>query len=80
MTRAIVPKTMDYGEGFEMDRSKGEEGFGEGKCGVDDEMKGYYRNPRFLMKPLEVMLRSYLEGSGFCEREICSRMIERAMM
>ena len=42
-------------------------------------MKGYERNSRFLMKPLEIVLRSYLNRSGFCEGEVRSRTIEGMM-
>ena len=67
MTRAVTPKAMYDREGFEMLRTKGEEGFCEGKGRVDDEMESYDGNPRLLVKPLKVVLRSYLNRSGFCE-------------
>ena len=46
---------------------------------MDDEVKGYKRNSRFLVKPLEVVLRSYLNRSRFCKGEVCGRTIEGAM-
>ena len=79
MTRAIAPKAMNNREGFKMLRPKGKKGFCEGKGRVDDEMKSYERNSRFLVKPLEVMFRSDLDGSRFCEGEVCGWAIEWAM-
>ena len=80
MTRTIAPKAMDNREGFEMLGSEGKEGFCECKGGVDDEMKGDDGDPRLLMKPLKVMLRSYLNRSGFCKGEMCGRAMEGAMV
>ena len=79
MTRAVTPKAVYSGEGFEMLRTEGKEGFSKCKGGVDDEMECDDGNPRFLMKPLEVVLRSYLDRSGFCEGEMGSRAIKGAM-
>ena len=67
MTRAITPKTMDNRERFEMLRSKSEQGFCEGESGVDNKMESDNWNPRFLMKPLEVVFRPYLYRSRLCE-------------
>ena len=39
-------------------------------------MKGDDGDPRLLMKPLKVVLRSYLNRSRFCEGEVGSRAIE----
>ena len=47
---------------------------------MDDEMERYDRNSRFLVKPLKVVLRSYLNRSGFREGEMCSRAIEGAVV
>ena len=80
MTRAVTPKTMYNREGFEMLRTKGEEGFCKGEGGVDDEMKCYDGDPGLFVKPLKVVLRSYLNGSGFCEGKVCSGAIERTMI
>ena len=80
MARTITPKAMDNGEGFEMLGPEGKEGFCECKGGVDEEMKGDDGNPRLLMKPLEVVLRSYLNRSRFHEGEVCGRAIEGAMI
>ena len=80
MLRTITPKTMYNREGFEMLRSKGEEGFCKGKGRMDDEMESYNGDPGLLVKPLKVMLRSYLDRSGFGEGEVCSRAIEGAMV
>ena len=80
MMRAVAPKAMYNGERFEMLRTKGKEGFCEGKSRMDDEMESYDGDPRLLMKPLEVMLRSYLYRSRFGEGEMCSRAIEGAMI
>ena len=79
MTRTVTPKAMNNRERFKMLRTKGEEGFSEGEGRMDDEMEGYKRNSRLLMKPLEVVLCSYLNRSGFCKREVCSGAIEGAM-
>ena len=79
MTRAVAPEAMNNRERFEMLRTKGEEGFCKGEGRVNDEMESYNRNSRFLMKPLKVMLGSYLNRSGFCEGKVCSRTIEGAM-
>ena len=79
MTRAITPEAMNNRERFEMLRTKGEEGFCKGEGRMDDEVEGYYRDSRFFVKPLEVMLGSYLNGSRFREGEVCSRTIEGAM-
>ena len=79
MTGAVTPKTMNNRERFEMLRTKGEEGFRKGEGRMNDKMEGYERNSRLLMKPLKVMLRSYLDGSGFCKGKVCSRTIEGAM-
>ena len=79
MTRAITPKAMDNGKRFKMLRTEGKEGFCKSKCRVDDEVKGYKGNSRFLVEPLEVMFRSHLDGSGFCEGEMGSRAIKGAM-
>ena len=57
----------------------GEEGFCKGEGRVYDEVESYNRNSRLLMKPLKVVLRSYLDRSRFCEGEVCSRTIEGAM-
>ena len=65
MTRTVTPKAMYNREWFEMLRTKGEEGLCEGKSRVDDEMESYDGNPRLLMKPLKVVLRSYLDRSEF---------------
>ena len=78
--RAVTPKTMYDREGFEMLRAEGEEGFCEGESRVDNEMEGYNGNSRLLVKPLKVVLRSYLNRSGFCKREVCGRVIEGAMV
>ena len=80
MTRTVTPKTMYNREGFEMLRTKGEEGLCEGEGRVNDEMEGDNGNSRLLVKPLKVVLRSYLNRSGFCEGEVCSRAIEGAMV
>ena len=79
MTGAITPKAMYNREGFEMLRTECEERFSEGKGGVDDEVEGYDGNPRFFVKPLKVVLRSYLNRSGFCEGKVCGGTIEGAM-
>ena len=65
MTRAITPKAMNNREGFKMLRTEGKKGFRKGEGRVDDEMEGYKGNSRFFMKPLEVMLRPYLNRSRF---------------
>ena len=72
MTRTITPKAVDDGEGFKVDGTECKEGFSKGKCRMDDKMEGYYRNPRFLMEPLEIVHCSHLNRSGFCEREVGS--------
>ena len=41
MTRTVAPKTMDNGEGFEVNRTEGEEGFPKGEGGMDDEVECY---------------------------------------
>ena len=80
MTRAVTPKAMYNREGFEMLRPEGEEWFCEGESRMDNKVECDDRNPRFLMKPLEVVFRPYLNRSGFCEGEVRSRTIERAMI
>ena len=65
MTRAVTPKAMNNRERFKMLRTEGKKGFCKGEGRVDDEMEGYKRNSRLLVKPLEVVLRSYLDRSGF---------------
>ena len=40
---------MNNREGFEMNRTEGEEGFPKGESGMDDEVKSYYGNPGFLV-------------------------------
>ena len=40
MSRAIVPKNMDNGEVLQMSPCNVKEGFGEGECGVDDNVDG----------------------------------------
>ena len=80
MTRTVTPKATHNREGFKMLRTKGEEGFSECKGGMDDKMKGDNGNPRFLVKPLKVVLRSYLDGSGFCKGEVGSRAIKGPMI
>ena len=55
MTRAVTPKAMNNRESFKMLRTKGEEGFCKSEGRMDDEMEGYERNSRLLMKPLEVV-------------------------
>ena len=80
MSRTITPKAVDYREGFEMLGTEGKEGFCECKGGVDDKMECDDGNPRLLVKPLKVVLRSYLNRSGFCEGEVCGRAIERTMI
>ena len=80
MTRAITPKTVNDREGFGMDGTKGEKGLAEGEGGVNNEVKGNQGNSRLLVKPLEVVLRSYLNGSRFCEGEVGSRAIESPMI
>ena len=80
MAGTITPKTMYDREGFEMLRTKSEEGFSESKGGVDNKMEGYKGNPRFFMKPLKVMLGSYLDRSGFGKRKVGGRTIERTMI
>ena len=67
MTRAIVPEAMDDGEWFKVNGAKGKERFSKGESGVDEKVEGYYGNPRFLMKPLKVMLSPYLKRSWLCE-------------
>ena len=47
---------------------------------MDNEVKGYKGNPRLLVKPLKVVLRSYLDGSGFCKGEVGSRAIKGMMI
>ena len=80
MTRTITPEAMDNREGFEMLGAEGKEGFCKCKGRVDDEMECNDRNPRLLMKPLKVVLQSYLNRSRFCEGEVGSGTIEGAMM
>ena len=80
MTRTITPKAVDDGEGFEMNGTKGKQGFAECKCGMDDEVEGYYRDSRLVMEPLEVVFGPYLNGSGFCEGEVGSGVVEGAMI
>ena len=70
---------MNNRERFEMLRSESEEGFCKGKSRMDNEMEGYKRNSRLFMKPLEVVLRSYLNRSGFCEGKVCGGAIEGTM-
>ena len=80
MSGTVTPKTMYNREGFKMLGTEGKEGLGECKGGMDDKVEGYYGNPRFLMKPLEVVFSSYLERSRFCKGEIGGGLIEGAMM
>ena len=80
MSGTVTPKTVYNREGFEMLGPKREEGFCEGEGRVDDEMEGDNGNSRLFVKPLEVVLRSYLDRSGFCEGEVCGRVIEGAMV
>ena len=80
MARTITPKAMDDGKGFEMLRTEGKEGFCECKSGMDDEMEGDDGNSRLLVKPLKIVLRSYLDRSGFRKGEVCSRTIEGTMV
>ena len=47
---------------------------------MDDEVKGDKGNPRLLMKPLKVVLCSYLNRSRLCEGKVGSRAIESPMM
>ena len=47
---------------------------------MDDEVKSNYRNSRFLVEPLEVMLSSYLDRGWFGEGEMSSRTIEGMMV
>ena len=47
---------------------------------MNDKMKGDKGNPRLLVKPLKVVLCSYLNRSRFCEGEVGSRAIESPMM
>ena len=79
MTRAITPKTVNDREGLKMLRAEGKKRFCKGEGRVDDEMKGYEWNSSLLMKPLEVVLRSYLNRSGFGKGEVCGRTIEGAV-
>ena len=80
MTRTITPKAMYNRKGFKVLRTESEERFSESKGGVDNKMEGYKGNPRFFMKPLKVMLRSYLNGSRFGKGKVGGRTIERAMI
>ena len=80
MSRTVTPKAMNNREWFEMLRTKGKEGFCEGKGRVDDEVESYNGDSRLLVKPLKVVLRSYLNRSGFCEGEMCGRAIEGTMI
>ena len=80
MTRTVTLKAMYDREGFEMLGTKCEEGFCECKCGMDDEVEGYNGYPRLLVKPLKVVLRSYLKRSWFCEGEVGSGAIEGPMI
>ena len=52
----------------------------KGECRMDDKVEGNYRNPRFLMEPLEIVLCSHLNRSGFCEGEMGSGVIEGAVI
>ena len=47
---------------------------------MDDEVKGDKGDPRLLVKPLKVVLCSYLNRSRFCEGKVGSRVIESPMM
>ena len=67
MSRTVTPKAMYNREGFEMLGTESKEGLSEGKGGVDDEMKCDDGNPSLLMKPLKVVLRSYLDRSWLGE-------------
>ena len=71
---------MDDREGFEMNGTKGKKGFAECKGRMDDEMEGYYGNPRFFVEPLEVVLCPYLNRSGFGKGKMGSRTIEGAVV
>ena len=80
MTRAVTPKAMYNREGFEMLRTKGEERFCECESGVNDEVKGNEGDSRLLVKPLKIVLRSYLNRSRFCEGKMGGRAIEGPMI
>ena len=67
-------------KGFEMLGAEGKEGFCGCKGRMDDEMEGDDGNPRLLVKPLKVVLRSYLDGSRFCKGEVDSGAIEGPMV
>ena len=43
-------------------------------------MEGYEGNSRLLMKPLKVVLRSYLNGSRFCKGKVGGRVIKGPMI
>ena len=47
---------------------------------MDNEVESYNGNPRFLMEPLEVMLRSYLDRSWFGKGEVSSGTIKGAVI
>ena len=80
MTRAVTPKAVYNREGFEMLRTEGKEGFRECEGGMNDEVKGDNGNPRFLVEPLKIVLRPYLDGGRFGKGEVGSRAIEGPMM
>ena len=80
MTGTIAPQAMYDRKGFKVLRTESEERFSESKGGVDNKMEGYKGNPRFFMKPLKVMLGSYLDRSGFGKRKVGGRTIERTMI
>ena len=78
--RTVTPKAMYDREGFEMLGTKGEERLCKSKGGMDNEVKGDNGDSGLLVKPLEVVLRSYLNRSRFCEGEMGSRTIERSVI
>ena len=80
MTQAITPNAVNNGEGFKLDGTEGKKGFSKSKCRMDDEVKGDNGNPGFLVEPLKVVLRPYLDGGRFCKGEVGSGAIEGPMV
>ena len=80
MSGTVTPKTMYNREGFKMLGTEGKEGLGECKGGMDDEMECDDGNPGLLMKPLKIVLCSYLNRSWFGEGKMSGRAIEGPMV
>ena len=79
MAWTVVPQNMDNGEVFEMSACNIGEGFGESKGGMNNNVDGDDGQRGINFSPLEVVLRTNLNGGRGSKAERNDGSVNRAM-